>query len=141
MTQGSNLPLTLTSPALASRFLTTSDTWEGQVKCKETLGQNQNLGQKFSQDFRTKSGQDQEKNPGLLVLASGLHPLESLVSPKPLSMESESEQTYHLVYIQHEFRMFSGSKERRGGGGKAGEIIQGNILGKKNNDLGRELYS
>ena len=24
---------------------------------------------------------------------------------------------------------------------KAGEIIQGNILGKKNNDLGRELYS
>lgn len=37
--------------------------------------------------------------------------------------------------------MFSGSKERRGGGGKAGEIIQGNILGKKNNDLGRELYS
>ena len=111
VTQGSNLPLTLTSPALASRFLTASDTWEGQVKCKETLGQNQNLGQKFSQDFRTKSGQDQEKNPGLLVLASGLHPLESLVSPKPLSMESESEQTYHLVYIQHEFRMFSGSKE------------------------------
>lgn len=35
--------------------------------------------------------------------------------------------------------MFSGSKER--GAGKAGEIIQGNILGKKNNDLGRELYS
>ena len=79
LTQGSNLRLTLTSPALASRFLTISDTWEGQAKCKETLGQNQTLGQKFAQDLRTKSGQDQ-KNPGLLVLASGLHPLEPLVS-------------------------------------------------------------
>ena len=30
VTQGSNLHLTLTSPALARRFLTTSDTWEGR---------------------------------------------------------------------------------------------------------------
>ena len=38
-------------------------------------------------------------------------PCFSRMAPKPLSMESESEQRYQLVYIQHEFGIFPGSKE------------------------------